>query len=402
MSTWRYRARAANGDLVRGVAESATAAALADRLLGDGLTPVDIRPRRGIAGLLSGLGGLRPSDEDLIMFARQMASLLRAGVPVSRAVLSVHAITRQPALKRALRRVAQGIAAGQELALAMQQESGAFSRLAVSLVAAGERVGRLDRSFEQLASHMERERETRRAVWKSLRYPAFVVGAMLLALIVINTFAVPAFVALFDRLGTELPLATRLLIALADGSARWGPLLAAAIIAGIAVFRLLPAWHGLRARVDTAVLRTPVLGGITRLCIMARFCRSWAMLLMAGQPIMDAVGVTADIVDNAAMRRRLLGFRQGLRRGQSLSDAATRSGAFDPLVVQMLSVGELSGSTPQLIEEVGRHYEDEARYRALRAADALQPALVILLGVLVALLAAGVFLPMWSVMDGYY
>lgn len=405
MKSYRFKARDARGLAVTGVTTGASANLVAERMIADGLVPLDIRAAG--ADMLPATWSWRaafslaPNDTDLVMMYRQLASLLRARVPLARAVRGVYDITTRPVLRRALRRVGQGIAAGQDLALAMQQEPRVFSRLAISLVHAGERVGRLDRSFDQIVASMQRERETRRAVWTALRYPIFVMVAMVAALLVLNTFAIPAFVSLFNRLGTELPLATRILISVSDAVARWGPLLCAALMVCVVLVKVLPSWSAARGWVDRWRMRIPVVGEITRLCIMARFCRSWAMLLEAGQPVLGAVGVTAEVVDNVPMRKRLMTLQRGLRRGQSLSEAAQGSGVFDPLVVQMLSVGEVTGNAMQLIEDVGLHYEEEARYKALRMADALQPAILILLGAMVGLLAAGVYLPMLTVMSGY-
>jgi len=405
MTRYHYSGRDAAGQAVGGWMQGASSAAVAERLLADGVVPLKIDSsrfdRRRWSGLMQAELGFGPGDADMIMLCRQMASLLRARVPLARAVLGVRDVTRHPALKRALTRVHESIAAGQDLALAMQQESRVFSRLAVSLVHAGERVGRLDRAFEQIVDHLERERVTRRAVWASLRYPIFVVAAMFVALLVIDSFAMPAFISLFGRLGSELPTATKMLMEITGFVTHVGPFLAAGVALLLVGLRVLPTWPQARAVLDGARLRLPVIGPITRMCVMARFCRSWAMLLDAGQPVLDALAVTAEVADNQAIRGRLMQLRGKLRRGQSLSEAAQSSGIFDSLVVQMLAVGEVSGQTAGLIRDVGEYYEREASYRALRAADLLQPLMLAALGGLVALLAAGVFLPMWSLMDGY-
>ena len=403
MSRYRFTARDAAGLAVCGVREASGAAALASALEAERLIPLTIEehPQGLLARLHKGLFVAKaPGSVEVMLFCRQMHSLLQARVPLLRALASVRGVTRQPGMAAALDGVLQSLHAGQPLALALRQQPQVFAPLAVSLVHAGEETGTLDEAFDHIASNLEREQHTRRQIWTALRYPLLVLLLLFAALTIINIFAMPAFMGIYARLKVELPLATRLLM----GLSRFSSLYGAALLATLALASLL-AWLGVQNARGQRLwhrwqLRLPLFGAVLHLCQMARFCRALALMVRARMPLLHGLAVAAEVSNNRHLREGLLDVRAAVARGQSLAQSAEGSGLFSPLVVQMLAVGEETGALDLLMDEASRHYEGEAEYCAQTFTGRLQPALLAVMAAVVALVAAGVFLPMWGMVDG--
>lgn len=405
MNRFEFTARTQDGQPVCGTRLAPSANDLAISLSREELTPVRIRPQRSRwfaetkQAIELRLNPIRATDR--VMVCRQLASLLRANVPLSRALKCLAEATENPRIRHTLTQVHDAVKSGQEMALAMRPHPTLFTPLAVSLVQAGEQIGRLDQAFEQIATNLERQLETQRNVWTALRYPIFVVSALMVALTLINTLAVPAFARVFARLDVPLPTPTRILIASSDFMIQYGPLLLTlallAVVLAKASYRTGPG----RIAWDRHLLKVPFLGPILHMCMLSRFCHSLAMITRAGVPLMAGMQVTAEVTDNHHVRQRIRRLNGALAQGDNLGSAAARTRLFSPLVIQMISVGEEAGTVDELMQRAGDYYESEARYRAQRLSDALQPALLIGLGLLISFVALGVFMPMWSLMDGY-
>ncbi|HED19023.1 MAG TPA: type II secretion system F family protein, partial [Gammaproteobacteria bacterium] len=244
--------------------------------------------------------------------------------------------------------------------------------------------------------YLDREKKTREQIKSAMRYPGVVMGAILIAIVVINIFVVPAFSAMFARYGAELPLPTQILIGMSSLTVNhWQELLAAGVIlvGGIRMYvRGGPGryqWHKLR-------LRLPVIGKVLYQATLARFARLFALVQRSDIPIVTGLTVVAHALDNDFIEERVLAMRDGIERGDSLSNTAAATGIFDHLVLQMLQVGEESGSTDELLQEIADYYDDEVEYSIERLGSAIEPVLTVVLAAFVFLLAAGIFLPMWD------
>lgn len=407
MSTrFSYTARDASSKPVAGeiIADSLNAAA--EQLASAGITVLTIEAPQDqsllsrLKGSVDRYGNRKPKATELIMFCRQMASLLRAGVPLTRAVESI-AECSSGTMKLSLKSVVDDLRAGSDFTTAVRARTETFSNLFASLIESGESVGRLDVAFEDIATNLERERETLRNVWSALRYPMFVIGLLLVALLVINVFAIPIFTQIFTRAGQELPFATIVLIWTSEFIIKYGAALLVATIFAILLLRLVIKTPRGNLVWDRASLRVPIVGPIFGMCVLARLCRGLAMTVAAGVPLLRALSLSAEVVDNRHVRDQVLGMREDLERGEGIAQSASLSGLFSPLVIQMMAVGEEAGSVDELMNIVGRYYENEASYAAQRMSEMLQPALLLVVGSILALVALGVFLPMWGMMDAH-
>ena len=403
MPRFRYRARTEHGDPLEGVTEAPSAEAAAAQLLNAGAVPVEIEPapeRRGpLAALRERLAARRPGLVDLIMFTRQMYTLTRAGVPIIRAIRGLAESARNPLMARALDDVADTLESGRDLASALGRHPDLFPPLYVSIVHVGESTGRLEEAFEQLARHLELEKDTRDRVKQALRYPAFVLVAMAVALAIVNLMVIPAFAKVYASFRIELPLATRVLIAVSEFTVRSWPWLLAGLVAAAAGVRLWLQSERGRHTWDRWKLRLPVVGDIVLRATLARIARAFAMVQRSGVPVIQGITLVARGTGNAYVAERVLLMRNAIERGESLLRAASATGLFTPLVLQMIAVGEETGAVDELLDEVAGFYEREVDYDLRNLSQTIEPLLIVMMGVLVLVLALGVFLPMWDLVQ---
>jgi MSHA biogenesis protein MshG len=297
---------------------------------------------------------------------------------------------------RVLKDIRESLDAGRELSAAMRRHTDVFSSFYLSMVRIGETTGRMEEVFLRLFYHLEFEREMRERVRSALRYPMFVMIAIVIAIAVINIFVIPAFAKVFAGFNTELPLMTRILIGSSNFTIQYWPvILAAAIGAGIAFKTYIGTAAG-RHNWDKWKLKIPIVGKIVLKATLARFVRSFALSSKSGVPIVQGLSVVASTVDNAYISSRIEQMRDGVERGESILRAAIATGVFTPIVLQMIAVGEESGSLDDLMDEIADMYEREVDYELKTLSAQIEPILIVVLSMLVLILALGVFLPMWD------
>ncbi|QKT03651.1 type II secretion system F family protein [Ectothiorhodospiraceae bacterium 2226] len=401
MPQFRYKGRDLRGAAIEGRMEAASADAVADLLMNSSITPIDIREAHGddrnvFAALNRRLQEQPPDLGELILLSRQLHTLTRAGVPLTRALRGLIESSRNAVLARALQQVLDDLEAGRELAVALARHEAIFTPLYVSLVRVGEQSGRLDDAFAQIARYLEQEKDTRERIKSALRYPTIVLIALAVAIGVINVLVIPAFAGIFERGGTDLPLATRALLATSNFFVVAWPYLIAAGVAGYLAVRQYVRTEAGRYRWDRLKLRLPLIGPIILRATLARFARTFAMTQRSGVPLIQGLTVVARAVDNAFVEERILQMRNGIERGESLSRTATATAMFTPLVLQMIAVGEETGAVDEMMDEVGAAYEREVDYDLKSLAANIEPVLLLAVGALVLILALGVFMPMWD------
>lgn len=400
MPEYYYKARNARGDAVEGRIEAASADAVASQLINSGITPVDIGEARPHADLMVSLrrrlASRRPTLEDMILFSRQMYSLMRAGVPIIRALTGLAENTRNPKFADTLRDVVAGLESGRDLTGAMGRHPDVFNSLVVSMVQVGENTGRLDEAFAQIAQYLDQEKNVRDQVKAAMRYPLMVIVAIVIAVGIINAYVIPQFVSLFKSFHAQLPLPTRILMATSQFTVHYWYAIIVVLIATVAGTLVYVRSERGHYRWDRFKLHLPILGDILLRAMLGRFARAFAMALRAGVPLVQALTVVARAVDNVYVGDRILQMRNGVERGDSLTRTAAATDMFTPLVIQMLAVGEETGAIDELLDEVAGFYEREVDYDLKRLASAIEPVLIVVIGAIVLVLALGVFLPMWD------
>jgi MSHA biogenesis protein MshG len=264
------------------------------------------------------------------------------------------------------------------------------------MVRVGEMTGRLEDIFLRLSQHLEFEVEMTGKVKSALRYPTFVVAAMVVAILIVNLFVIPVFAKMYEGLGAKLPLITRALIGFSNFTIEYWPLLAAVAIGSFVAFRLWVATPRGRYVWDRSKLRFPIAGKIITKATLARFARSFALTIKSGVPLVHALSVVARVVDNDYMGTRVEQMRDGVERGESILRTAVAAGVFSPVVLQMVAVGEETGALDELMLEIAGMYERDVEYDLKNLASQIEPILIVFLAVLVLILALGVLMPIWG------
>ena len=400
MPNYRYKGRGRRGDLIEGAIEAVSRDAVAAQLLNSDIIPVDITENilriDPLAELKRRLTERQPGLDDLILFARQMYTLLRAGVPISQALTGLVRSSRNAVLAARLSEIKTFLEGGRELSAALARHPELFSNLFINTVRIGENTGRLDTAFEQLAAYLDRDRDTRARIKAALRYPSFVIIAIVMAIGVLNVVVIPQFAQIFRRAHVALPLPTRVLIGMSDFSVAYWPIVLAGVVASVFAVRSWVATERGTYQWDKWKLKIPIVGDVIYRATLGRFARGFAMSLAAGVPLTQALGVMSQAVDNEFVGERIRNIRTGVERGDTLTRSATATGMFSPLVLQMLAVGEETGAVDDLLAECAAFYEREVDYDVKNLSQTIEPVLIVFLAGFVLLFALGIFLPMWD------
>ncbi len=400
MATFSYRGRDKAGELVSGNIDASSTDAVASQLMSSGVTPVAIDEVVESASFeMPEFFQKKITSEELIMFTRQMYSLSRSGVPLNKAIRGLADSIENKRLTDILIDVERSLNAGVTLSVSFARHRDVFDDLFINIIQVGENSGRLDIAFKQLSQYMELDKDTQRRIVSAVRYPMFVFGAIAIAVVVLNIWVIPVFADMFAKFNAELPLPTQILI----GTSRffvedWPWLLAFAVLLVAGVRHYVNTEAG-RLQWDKRKLRLPLIGTILERSTLARYGRSFSLMLKSGVSLIQALELSSRAVANEYMGMKIRGMRESIQRGESLLRAATSSGMFTPLVLQMIQVGEETGRVDELLEEVADFYEQEVDYDLKSLASYIEPILIACIAGLVMVLALGIFLPMWDMMS---
>jgi MSHA biogenesis protein MshG len=414
MAVFKYTGRDSKRKPVSGHVEGGSVYAVANQLMEGGITPIDIHQTDAIPtqatlqpGASQDIGeSLRQwwqrtnraavTLTDLIFLSRQLYTLLKAGVPIMSALRGLLDTTENKELVRVIKTVTEGLDAGLDFSSSLKRHPEVFPPLFISLVQVGENTGNLPEAFLQLSIYLEREKGTRDSIKQAVRYPIFVIFALVVALAIINLFVIPAFANVFTSLKAELPWATRLLIATSKFTLAYWHFILLAVAGLVFVARAYVGTPKGRYRWDRIKLKLPLVGSILYKATLGRLARSLAVTLRSGVPLVQGLSVVSGAVDNTYVGERVQMMRDGVERGESLTRTATATGLFPSLVTQMLSVGEESGAVDEMLSEVAQFYEGEVDYELKHLSSAIEPILITMLGGILLVVALGVFLPMWD------
>lgn len=412
MAFFKYKARNPNKEIVESITEAPNKNAVAESLLADDLVPISIVEvdnvnKKDVSSDLKALWeGLEekyfaPKVEldELIMMCRQLYSLTRAGVVMTKAFRGLADSVENKRLKAIFLDIERSLNQGTDLASSLGKHNDVFDDLFLAMISVGENTGRLDMAFKQLSLYLEREKNTRRSIGSALRYPSFVFGAIAIAIVIMNIFVIPIFADLFSRFEAELPLPTIILIGMSNFMLDYWPfLLAAAIGSAIFIRRYLQTEIGALSW-DKRKLEIPIIGSIMRRAMLARFSRSFAMMLESGVPLIQALEMCSRSVGNLYLGKKILNMRFDVERGDSLLKIMIASEMFTPLVLQMIAVGEETGQIDQLLTEVAGFYDEEVDYSLSNLSSSIEPIMISVMAGLVMVLALGIFLPMWDMLN---
>jgi len=397
---YSFQARDAQGGRVSGRLQSADREGVLRYLDLQQLIPIAVRPVK--PGLISAFQDLiyrAPSLETRILFTRKFGTLYGAGIPILRALSLLAEQERDDRFHSTLLDVHKQVEGGVPLWEAMKEHERSFGSVFVQSVRTGETSGKLDEVLAKSADFMEREMTTREEVRAAVRYPFMVVCALAGAFILIVTFVIPKFAAVYGRFGADLPAPTRFLIGanrlIAGG---WYWIVPLCIAMTYAFIRYLRTDHGAEWK-DRWLLRLPALGPLFRQVAVARFAHMLAILFESGLPMIESLTVVAQAVGNRIVAGEVVKIAENFRRGREAVERLEEGGVFPPLAIQMISVGMETGALGTMLTQLAEHYDREVKYASRRLTNVLEPFLIFGLSGLVLVMALAVLLPMWNLIS---
>lgn len=400
MDNFTYEGRNQRGELIKGKIESPNQQAVAQWMLGTGITPVMIRPipqakpQPQWLTKIQGQGSLSPTE--LLLFTRQMGTMVKAGLPLLQALAGMQKSSTNIRLVALLGAIREDLDKGLELSTAMARHPKFFDDYYVSMIRVGEGAGQLEEIFVRLFAQLEFERDMQQKIKGALRYPTFVVIAISVAIGILAIFVIPVFAKVYASMKVQLPPLTRLLLAVSDFAVHYWWLVIVVIMLAIYGFRLYLKQPEGRYRWDKFKLKLPLIGSILSKAGIARFCLSFSIACRSGVPIDQAFTLVAKVVDNAFYEERINQMRDGITRGETMLRISQSAGIFKAMELQMIAVGEATGELEKMMGQVAEMYQEEVQYEVGRLGSAIEPILLAVMGGLVLVLMLGIFLPLWD------
>jgi len=353
---------------------------------------------KGKEMVLPKFGGGVPA-KDLAIFVRQFSVMIDAGLPLVQCLEILGSQQENKTFAKILQQTRMDVEGGASLADAMRKHPKAFDDLFVNMIAAGEAGGILDTILKRLAVYIEKAVKLRGQVKGAMVYPVAVIGIAGIVIAVILWKVIPTFAAMFEGLGAQLPLPTRIVIAMSNWFVRLLPFLVVFIVAGVFLFRRYYATHGGKRVVDRIILKLPILGVLMQKIAVARFCRTLATLISSGVPILDGLEITAKTAGNSIIEDAIMSVRKGVESGLTLAQPLRESGVFPNMVVQMIGVGEQTGALDAMLSKIADFYEDEVDQAVANLLTLMEPVMIAFLGVTVGGIVISMYLPLFDLIS---
>lgn len=400
--TFEYAVRDRTGKVVKGRIDAPSSNAVARRLKTMGMAPMSISEvqNTGLQREISLPGfGERVKLKDLAVMARQLATMISAGLTLLRALTILAAQTESTPLAKVLAQVRNDVETGVSLSSALARHRDVFPPLMVNIVRAGETGGFLERALVSVADNYEAEVELRGKVKSAMTYPIVVFFVAILAVVGMLLFIVPIFEAMFVDLGGPLPLPTRILVVL-SGIMRWAaPIMLVAAIVGLVWWQRHKHDEAVRAKVDPAKLRMPVFGPLFQKIALSRFTRNFGTMIASGVPLLQALDIVGETSGNWTVERAVRSVQESVRRGESLAAPLSQHPVFPPMVVQMMAVGEDAGSLEQMLAKISDFYDQEVEATTEQLTSLIEPVMIAVLGALIGGMIIALYMPIFSIFD---
>lgn len=336
------------------------------------------------------------TPRDVMNFCRQLAVLTEASVPLNKSIYQLAQSTKNRMFSEILSAIAEDITAGRSLSNALRKHSQVFSSVIINIIEVGENTGHLAEVLIQLYTYIETSIKNRRRLVSAMRYPSFVIGSVMVAMMVLNVFVIPKFATIFSRFGVELPFATRAIIGSSNFIVNHWSLLLMGVIALYITLKYSLKKPKVRYLWDKYKLSIPLIGNIASRIVLSQFAWTFSLILRSGVPIIQGITLAGNASGNAFFSRQILLMRSNIEHGESFSQSASMSKLFLPTTLQMIEVGEESGRLNDILLDVARYYESEVDYDIQRLKELIEPILLAAIGFMVLILALGIYFPMWD------
>ncbi len=408
MPFYKYSAITDSGGTASGVVEASSLAQAQDLLAARGLMPTKVAETSApgasggsgqsfLANLSGRMKAIKP--QDVILFTKQLRTLLNAGIPVLQSLEVLRDQTEHPRLKDAIVSIAGEIKSGSTLSRAFAKHQDIFSELYCNMIRAGEISGTLTEVLDRLIYIIEHENKTKKDIKSALTYPIVVVVALVAAFFILILFVLPQFVTLFDKAGIDLPLPTKICLGIYAALTTYWYLLAGAV--GALVFAIITYCRTDQGKIarDGFFLRIPILGPVFQKAAMARFASIFAILQASGITVLESMDILAGTIGNHYVARDFRALREKLEQGRGLAGPLAQAKSFTPMMVSMVSIGEETGNMEDMLREAAHHYDYEVEYSVSKMSELLGPILVAGLTGVVGFFALAIFLPLVELMQ---
>ena len=397
MAKYKYSAVDVNGGKVAGTVEAESLHGVTTMLLERGLRVAEVREQRSV--LQFEITAHKVKLANVMHFSRQLAAFVRAGVPLLDGLQIVREETTDKTLRKVIEEVEVSLRAGESFTRAMSAHAEAFPSFYVSVLSSAELTGRLDHVLDQLSRYIERDLEARRKIKSALAYPLIIMLMSFVTVGILAGFVLPRFKKFFLSLHAELPLPTRMLLSFTDFITAWWPV----VLGGLVVFVLLIMaalrTHRGREIRDAVVLKIPVVGSVVRYAIVERFCRVLASMVETGVPLPEALRLASIGTHNLLYERALAEAQVGMLQGDGIARPIARTGLFPSAVVQMMRVGEDTGTLDDQLESMATYYERELDYKLKKLTTIFEPAAIVFMGLVVGFVAVALVSAMYGVFN---
>ncbi|MFC1637406.1 type II secretion system F family protein [Candidatus Margulisiibacteriota bacterium] len=405
MTNFNYRARDHFGAISQGTLEAENSKEVALQLEKQGYTPISIS-QVDSTGVFSGAEKFVASFEkvkmaELVVFARQLASILEAGVPLLEGLDAVQEQVRNKMFRRVLISVKGEIEGGNTFSDALDKHRNVFSPLIVNMVRAGEKAGILDEVLDRISILLERDIDTADKIKTATRYPMIVMATLAIAFAILTTFVIPRFAAFFGAFKAELPLPTRILVGVNYIASNYWYWILAALAGVVYIFRRTLSTEKGRYSWDRFVLSLPIFGPLYSRIYLSRFSRMLAAMIRSGIPILEALAISAATSENKVVAKVVMDIRSEVSEGKTLTEPMKNSQLFPPIAVSMVSIGEKAGNLEGMLNKVSDYFDREADYTIKNLTPLLEPILIFGLAAIMLVFALGIFLPMWDLIKVY-
>lgn len=399
MAMFRYKAISAAGDMIDGQMEAASADEVIVRLQDAGNVPVEAKPadageRKGLFASIGQRAVL--SQNQILQFTQQLATLLGAGQPLDRALQILLDLPESESARKLIERIRDAVRGGAPLSSALEQQHGVFSRLYINMVRAGEVGGSLDDTLKRLADYLERSKALKESVINAMIYPAILVGMVILSLVILLVWVVPQFLPLFEDMGAELPLLTQVVLGAGETLRGWWWLMVVAVVGLVWLIQHQYSDPERRLRFDAWILKRKLIGSVFQRMETARLARTLGTLVRNGVPLLSALSIGRNVMGNTALAKAVDDASEEVKTGGGLATALARSKQFPRLALQMVQVGEESGALDDMLIKVADTFDIEVKNGLDRVLAALVPIVTIFMAVVIAVIMMAILIPIFS------
>jgi type IV pilus assembly protein PilC len=396
MPVYMYKARTLNGENTQGEMTAANETEVVGHLRKRRLVVVSVREKPKEISFSLG-GGIK--TKDLVLFTRQFATMINAGLPLVQSLDILAAQQAKPKVAAKIRAILGDVEAGSTLADAMRKHRDFFNEIYVNMIAAGEAGGILDTILLRLAEYLEAADKLRRKVRGAMFYPLTVMTFAAVAIAILLMFVIPTFAGFFESAGVALPLPTRIVMGLSDFLLGYWWAVLAVLVGAFYMFRSYRRTPQGKLATDRLVLRVPVLGAVLRKAAIARFSRTLGTLVQSGVPILEGLEITARTAGNRVIEDAVMESRVSIAGGETISEPLKKSEVFPPMVVQMINVGEQTGGLDEMLGKIADFYDDEVEAAVAALTSVIEPVMIVFLGAIVGGMVVAMYLPIFDIIQ---